>query len=390
MRIGIVGGGIAGLATAIACRRVGHDVTVFEQSRALADVGAGIQMSPNASRLLRAWGVADRLGTLPVRPEAVEQRRWEDGRVLYRMQLADEVESAFGAPYHNVHRADLVSALVATLGAEYVHVAARVTDVKAEGTVHLDDGMTLRFDAVVGADGIHSVVRRCIVGDLPSRFSGHVAYRALVDGDAARRLGWGLIVTAWMGPRAHLVTYYVRGAQLMNIVAIVEDEVWTEESWSAPGDPASLCAAFSEWAPDAGRLLSLVDSTFRWALHDRLPLDSWGTGRATLVGDACHPMLPYVAQGGAMAIEDAAVLAAVLEDCSITDVPAALARYESIRRQRTSDVQAAARSNAVGFHLPDGPDQEKRDAMLATMDDNPATSRLAWIYGHDARELPTT
>jgi salicylate hydroxylase len=389
MRIGIVGAGIGGLSTAAFLVRAGHEVTVFEQASALGEIGAGIQLSPNATRLLARLGVGPALDAVAVRPEAIEQRRWADGTVLSRVELGDVVERAFGAPYLHVHRADLVEVLGTAVPAACVRTARRVTGVDPDGTVVLADATQERFDAVIGADGIHSVVRRALVGDGPATFSGHVAYRALVPGDAVRALGWPALATAWLGPGAHVVHYYLRAGALHNIVAIHEDPTWTTESWTTPGDPEVLRAAFAGWAPAVRDLLALVERTHRWALHDRAPLPVWSRGHVTLLGDACHPMLPYVAQGGAQAVEDAAALAAALDGVAPDAVPGALVRYESTRRERTTAVQTSARANATTFHLPDGEAQERRDAAMArAADPDPRASRVAWLYAHDAAVLP--
>ncbi len=383
MRIAVVGGGIGGLAAAASLRAVGlDDVVVFEQSGTLGEVGAGIQLSPNATRLLLRLGLGDALDAVAVRPTHVEQRRWADGALLATMPLGEGVADAFGAPYLHVHRADLVDLLRTAVPPSCVRLGARVVGATPEGDVTLADGTTERFHAVVGADGIHSAVRGAIGAVDRPRFSGNVAYRGLLPADAVADLGVTHTSSLWMGPDAHLVHYFLRRGDLFNIVAIVADQTWAEESWTAPGDVGALLDAFDGWHPTVRAMLGRLRAVHRWALHDRDPLPAWSAGCVTLLGDACHPMLPYLAQGGAQAIEDAACLAVGLATSS-GDVPAALARYEELRRPRTSRVQGGARQASVTYHLHDGPEQAARDAALAAPLASP-WGRIAWLYGHDA------
>lgn len=336
MHIAIVGGGIGGLAAAGFLHAAGFDdVVVHEQSGALGEVGAGIQLSPNATRLLLRLGLAEALDAVAVRPTQVEQRRWADGTLLTTLPLGDAVAAEFGAPYLHVHRADLIEVLRTAVGAV----------------------------------------------DRP-RFSGNVAYRGLLPADAVADLGLSHTSSLWMGPGAHLVHYFLRRGDLFNIVAIVADQSWTDESWTVPGDVATLVDAFAGWHPTVRAMLERLTVVHRWALHDRDPLERWSAGPVTLLGDACHPMLPYLAQGGAQAIEDAACLAACLA-AGGDDTPDALRRYEQARLPRTSRVQGGARHASVTYHLADGPEQVARDAALAAPLPAP-WARIAWLYGHDA------
>jgi salicylate hydroxylase len=333
---------------------------------------------------LHRLGLDGALDAVAVRPTHVEQRRWADGALLATMPLGDALADVFGAPYLHVHRADLIDVLRTAVPSEWVHVGRRVVRVVDDGArvaLSFDDGTSTDADVVIGADGIRSVVRAAVGAEDRPRFSGNVAYRGLLPAEAVADLPVGHTSSLWMGPRGHLVHYFLRRGALFNVVAIVADQTWTDESWTVPGDPAALAAAFAGWDPLVRTILGRLTTVFRWALHDRDPLPMWTRGRVTLLGDACHPMLPYMAQGGAQAIEDAACLAACLRGGD--DPSSALARYESLRRDRTARVQLGARRNETVYHLPDGPEQQARDAALAEPTLDP-WARVHWLYGHDA------
>jgi salicylate hydroxylase len=237
----------------------------------------------------------------------------------------------------------------------------------------------------VGADGIHSTVQRLLVGEQSPNFTGCIAYRGLIPSERLVELEIPVEAQVWMGPGRHFVHYYVQDRRLLNFVALMEQDTWTRESWTDRGEVADALAAYEGWHPQVRTILDSVDETFVWALFDRAPLDRWSVGRVTLLGDACHPMLPFMAQGSAQAIEDGATLAACL---SVTDdVPAALRRYESARLARTARIQACSAHNKVRFHLPDGPEQQERDAEMATRSTDWSIEAVAWIYGHDAGNL---
>ncbi|MCO1657315.1 FAD-dependent monooxygenase [Pseudonocardia sp. S2-4] len=379
----VVGGGIGGLAAALALSRAGHDVRVFEQARAVSEVGAGIQLAPNATRVLRDLGVLAEIERVAVRPEVFEFRRWDDGRLLSSTPLGAAIEQTYGAPYLHVHRADLVRVLAGAFPAERVAVGRRCV-----GAVRRPDGAEVRFadgsgtaaDVVVGADGIHSAVRASLFGARAARFTGYVAYRGLVPAQRVAGLGLGRRSTVDLGPGAHLVHYFVAAGRLLNVVCVLEESSWTREAWTDPGDPAELRAAFTGWHPTVRGVVEALDHPLKWALFDREPLPEWGAGAVTLVGDACHPMLPYAAQGAGQAVEDAAALAACLTGASAADVPAALARYAELRLPRTTRVQGMSRDNGTRFHLPDGPDQLARDEVMAAAFG--LSPDIDWLYGH--------
>jgi salicylate hydroxylase len=382
--VAVVGGGIGGLAAALALLQAGFDVRVYEQSGAVSQVGAGIQLAPNCTRILHRLGVLPAIEETAFAPTTFEFRRWDDGRLLSRTPLGGGIAATYGAPYLHAHRSDLVAVLAGAVGADRVETGRRCTGVSHDGTaaeVRFADGGTVTAGVIVGADGIHSSVREALYGPEQPRFTGHVAYRGLVPADRLGHLGLEPRCTVRLGPGAHFVHYFVSAGRLHNVVCVVEEDSWTRESWTDSGDPEELRAAFTGWHPAVGGIIDALDRPLKWALFDRPPLPRWSTGPVTLLGDACHPMLPYGAQGAAQAIEDAAVLAACLARAGGREVPAALDRYETIRRGRATRVQEMSRANGQRFHLPDGPDQEARDAVMASSFG--LSPEIDWLYGHD-------
>jgi salicylate hydroxylase len=388
LKIIIIGGGIGGTAAAHALLRAGCDVRVFEQVEAKTEFGAGIQLSPNASRLLQRYGLGDSLKLCGVRPHAIEVRRWQDGSTLSLEELGDTIEQAYGAPYYHIHRADLLSVLSSALPAGVLQTGRRcMKAVPTDGGVRVafEDGSQADGDVLVGADGIHSTVRRTLFGEERPRFSGNIAYRGLAPAARIAHLGVRRNSTNWMGPGGHFVHYYVAGGKFLNFVAVSEQSSWERESWTDRGSIEDARRCYAGWHPQIHAILDAVDETFKWALFDRLPLETWSVGRITLLGDACHPMLPYMAQGAAQSIEDGATLAACLSGCSATDIAPALKRYETLRKPRTASIQEAARGNSITFHLPDGPQQQARDAAMAAQGN--LSPRRAAIFGFDAAAI---
>ena len=384
----IAGGGIAGLAAALCLARRGIESIVFERDPAFAELGAGIQISPNASRVLHHLGLQEALSACAVRPEGVEFRSWRRARLVSHSALGDATLAAYGFPYYHIHRGDLLRVLAEA--AERCGGIALRTRAEVKGFAAAADSVRVAVStasgetahsgvALLGADGIHSTVRERLFGARAPAFTGHVAWRALVP---AERLPAELVrpvATVWWGPRRHFVRYCVRGRSLVNCVCVVEKSGWTGESWTERGELAELRADFAGWHPNVQRLIEAMDADalYKWALFDRPPLPRWGAGRVALLGDACHPMLPFMAQGAATAIEDGAVLAACLANAD--DVAAALERYASLRRQRTAKIQALARRNARIFHL-SGPAAWARD--LAAKRGGERT--MSAVYGYDA------
>jgi salicylate hydroxylase len=384
MRIAIVGAGIAGLTAAAALTRAGVRCEVFEQARQLAEVGAGIQIAPNAARVLNRLGLGRHLDLVGVRPAAIEMRRWDDDSVLRRTELGDRCEEMFGVPYYAVHRADLHRGLLQILPSGTVHLGLRLVGIEErpdEVELRFDDGSRLPFDVVIGADGIHSVVREVLAGDEP-RFSGQSIYRGLVPAERVPFLLTEPKVTLWLGPNRHCVCYPVSGGRQVSFGATTPVDDPRPESWSAQGSVDELRAAYAGWNDRVGQLLAAADAVSQWALHDRDTVDRWSTRRVTIIGDAAHPMLPFLAQGANQAIEDAMVLAVFLRGATgPDDVAGALARYEEVRRARTEEVHGISRRNTSMLHLPDGDEQRKRDEILAATAD---LSSQQWLFGYDA------
>jgi salicylate hydroxylase len=385
LRVAVIGGGIGGLSAALHLLKAGLDVDVYEQAASIGEIGAGIQISPNASRLLIRLGLKPALDAAGVRPLAVHQRRWDDGRTLQRAPVGLEVEATFGAPYYHLHRGDLAELLGAAVPAERLHVGHRLVGLEQKGervVARFENGQTIESDLLVGADGIHSQVRHLAFGPEKPRFTGCVAWRGLVPAERIKHLGIEVASHNWMGPGGHVVHYWVAAGRLMNVVCVVEHGTWTSESWTDKGDVAEVLARYDGWHPIVRSLIEAFPETFIWALHDRLPLPRWSDGRVTLLGDACHPMLPMMAQGAAQSIEDGATLAALLTAMP-GDVPGALARYEVLRKPRATRLQEASAANRTRFHLHDGPEQQKRDEAMATSGDR-SIANIGWLYMHDA------
>jgi salicylate hydroxylase len=393
LSVAVIGGGIGGLAAALSLLRAGLDVHVYERARTLSEVGAGIQVSPNASRILHRLGLADSLAGLGVKPLAWHQRRWDDGRTLLRTPLAEAVEAAFGFPHYQMHRADVLATLVRALPPERLHIGHRFTALVDHGghvEAQFENGTQISVDALVGADGIHSAVRHVLFGPEKPHFTGCVAYRGLVPADRLAHLDLEVTAQVWMGPGKHFVHYYVQNRRLVNFVAIIDRDTWTRESWTDRGEIADALASYQGWHPQVRGILGAVDETFIWALFDRKPMTHWSVGRVTLLGDACHAMLPFMAQGAAQAIEDGATLAACLSQIDARDVPEALRRYEALRLPRTSRVQGLSEANKTRFHLSDGAAQQARDAEMARGATDWSLKAVAWLYGYDAGEPERT
>jgi salicylate hydroxylase len=386
-RVIVVGAGIGGLGLAALLAQQRTDVTVYEQANEIRPVGAGVFFAPNGAKVLRRITGGDPFcGSAGALKTGWEFRRWRDSRVLSAQRLGDECVRLYGEHTYGVHRADLLSVLLAhlpegclTLGAKVVW--AGTSDNAA--VVHFADGSSDTADVVVGADGIHSVVQPAVVDAPGPRFSGLCVHRCLIPADRVPEFARRASHTVWLGPGRHVVHYPVSGGKLINLAAMTPAGDWRTESWSAAGSLSDLAAEFQGWDHRLRELIDSATSTARSALFDRDPLPRWTQYRLALLGDAAHPMLPFLAQGSAQALEDATVLARCLtaSNASFQD---ALARYEGVRLTRASRVQTASRERAGSNHLPDGPAQRARDAAFVAGDPLAASG---WLYGYDANTV---
>jgi salicylate hydroxylase len=384
----IAGAGIGGLTTALAVARHGYRISLLEQAEQLEEVGAGLQLSPNASRVLIELGLGERLAPLVVRPEELRVMNARSGRVLAAAPLGDAAEKRYGAPYWVIHRGDLQAVLLEAAGVHHDITLQLRTKVE-EYAVHAN-GVTVAARAglrpleerglgLIGADGLWSSVRRLLGHRVEPRFARHTAWRALIPAETVRPDSRAPIVNLWLGRNAHVVHYPVRGGRLINVVAILRDD-WREPGWSEPARHEDILARFGAgiWQPSVRELVAATPHWRKWALFDTPALRQWGKGPVTLLGDAAHPMLPYLAQGAAMAIEDAAVLSR-----SIARTPDNLVRamrdYEQQRLARTARAQKAARSNGAVYHM-GGAEAFLRTLALLAMGGRRVLRRYDWVY----------
>ena len=376
LKIGIVGAGIGGLAAANALHQAGHDVVVFEQSRQFLRVGADINLTPNAVRALDGLGadIAQAVRASAARPTHRISRTWDTGEETSRLAMGDEAERKYGAPQLTIHRADLLAALADAFPAERVRFGKRAQSIeaRADGGVAIrftDDSEATQLDVLIGADGIHSVVRNTMFGAESPRFTGVVAFRAVVPTERVKDVPNIQAFTKWWGatPESQIVTFPLNQGRDTFIFATTAQDSWHEESWTTPGSVDELRGFYADFHPDARALLDACDSVLKTALYERDPLTAWSLGPMTLVGDACHPMMPFMAQGAGMAIEDGVVLARNLAGVAApAQVAAALHRYETMRMERASQIQVGSRGNNW---LRSGGNAD-------------------WVYGYDAWSVP--
>jgi salicylate hydroxylase len=382
-RIAVIGGGIGGLTAAVALLQAGFEVDVYEQAPELTEVGGGINMAPNATRVLRRLGLAAGLDREGIRPLTSHQRRWQDGRTLQKAPLNPLCEELYGAPHMTIHRADLLAVIAAGFPAERIHLGHRLVGLADQGDsteAWFENGARISVDVLVGADGIHSAVRAAVFGEEEPAFAGCVAYRGLVPVERIADLKLELGNQSWVGPGGHFVHYFVSRGRLLNFVGWTEHDHWNREDWTDRATVARALAAFGDWHEQVRTIIGAAETCFIWALFDRDPLPRWSVGRTTLLGDACHPMYPFMGQGAAMAIEDGATLAACLVD--VADPARALQHYERLRLLRVTRLQEMSRANKTRFHMRDGPAQEARDAEWAKAGDR-SPDTLRWLYEFD-------
>jgi 2-polyprenyl-6-methoxyphenol hydroxylase-like FAD-dependent oxidoreductase len=372
MNIAVIGAGIGGLAVASLLARGGHEVHIFEQAPRFARIGAGIQMAPNAMKVLRGLGIEDHVRALGFQSEVALSREWNTGEITSELKLGQEVEHRYGAPYIFLHRADLHAALLSVVPTDILHLGMKLVGMdRARGSVALTfaDGTRVAADMVIGADGVHSFVRETLLGPERPRFTGRVAYRTTFD---ASRLGAARVTparTKWWGPDRHMVVYYVTAKldELYFVTSVPESAEWmTPESWSAKGDVDELRKAYSGFHPEVQAVINACPEVYKWALLERDPLPKWWDDAVVLLGDACHPMTPYMAQGAASALEDAAVLTRCLDGVDRDSLPKAFAAYEATRKPRASAIQSASSENTW---------------LRGNTDPT-------WVYGYDAWAAP--
>lgn len=395
IRVGIVGGGIGGIALAGALQQRGIEVKVFERAAALGTVGAGIQMTPNAVKVMRAFGLADKFHRIGFLPHAIVGRNWKTAREAFRTPLKGVCPGLYDADFYHVHRADLYDTLASNVGDGAVGLGRSCVAVRNEGDTAVAgfaDGSEFEADLIVGADGVRSVVRSQIFNEATPQYTGNMCWRAVVPVDKFPLAHVSPDSSVWLGPNGHIVTYYVKGGAGVNIVAIKESKDWVEESWTSPSSPDELVKAYEGWHPNVIKLLEQTrrtDSVFKWGLFDRDPMQTWTRGRITLLGDAAHPMLPFLSQGAAMSIEDAYVLASALAHRG-PDVATALREYEAERLPRTSRVQLESRERGRTYHLPTPWSQFQRDVKYWWKGlFNPHASGLqaSWVYSYNATDF---
>ena len=386
----IAGAGIGGLSASLALARIGWRVTLLERSPVLEEVGAGLQLSPNASTILRDWGILDKLGRNALEPEAIRIRRAKDGAILTHIAL-DDARARWGAPYLTAHRADLQRALMEKV-ADVLAISLR-TNMNVAGFASSPDGVVVAAkhglinlqvegDMLIGADGVRSMIRDrlSLMPDDRPIYSNRTAWRATIPADLVDAAFLVPESNLWLGSKAHLVHYPLRGGDVVNVVAIVEEKFRIEDNrdfWSTLGDAGYLLKYFANWDVRARRLLQAAPEWRKWPLFDRNPLPNWASGRIALLGDAAHPMLPFLAQGAAQAIEDAAALAKSLE--SRDSIEEALQAYSNARRERATKVQSQSRNQATIYHL-SGPAAFIRDMGMKALGPEGMLARYDWLY----------
>ena len=387
-RIAIIGGGIGGLTAAQALTRRGFEVAVYEAAPELKEIGAGVALGPNAMKALRSIGLEEPVRAIGWEAEAHALRNWKNARAI--MHTPNGIQaSRYGAAGSFAHRADLLDALARELPADIVTLGARCVSVDPGGEVasaRFKDGSEIEADVIVGADGIHSVVRTSLFGEDAPRFTGKICYRSVIPVDAVPGGPPPPENVTWLGPHGAIVVYRLRRGELINVVSHYDDESYTHESWIAECDRAEVIERYSGWHESLVRLFSASELWYKWALYDRDPIPQWTRGRATVLGDAAHPMLPYLGQGAGQTMEDGCVLASAIASMP-EDLPGALARYERSRRPRASNVVLAARARGADNHLSSPLAAWKRDLQIAVrkrLGSDQEGRGGGWIWDYDA------
>jgi salicylate hydroxylase len=366
MKAVIVGGGIGGITTALSLKRRGIPFELLERAPELKEIGAGIQLSANCVRILERLGLGEGLKAIGVYPLAHEFRSWASGERILRTPLGKTAEAAFGAPYYHAHRAELLDLLVEALGPEGIHLGHEVVSVaETNGIVSATSnrGLTVKGDVLIGADGIHSFLRKTLFGPDVPKDSGNTAWRGTLPSERLASLSLERISGVWFGPARSFVHYFISAGHTFNWIGIGRSASYSQESWTAQGKVGDALAEFDGWHPQVRTIIQATDRLLKMSLFDREALPEWQRGRMVLLGDACHAMLPFHAQGAAQSIEDAYVLAGCLERLAHEPV-AALAAYVGLRKERAEWVQQYSREAEVMFQLDDPAAVERRDRRL--------------------------
>jgi salicylate hydroxylase len=389
----IAGGGIGGMAAALALLQRGFDVDVFEQAGELREIGAGLQISPNGNRALDSLGVFQDLKALSCPTEGKEVRHWQSGKTWKLFDLGGESIRKYGFPYMTVYRPDLLQVMadcVRRHKPDAIHLGKRLVDLDRRGdTVSLEfaDGSRARGAALIGADGVNSVVRRALFGDDPVRFTGMVAWRALLPMQSLPARMARMVASNWIGPGGHVVHYPLQRGELMNFVGVLEGATWDGPPWTAGATVDECVAAYAGWNDDVLEMIRRAPAILKWAMLVRDFLDAWSVGRATLLGDACHPTLPFLAQGAVMAIEDGVVLARCLE--AYDDIGVALQKYEQARKERTYSMVRGAADNTYRFHNQALADAEGAGAFIdREWRPEAIAARYDWLFTYDVNTAP--
>jgi 2-polyprenyl-6-methoxyphenol hydroxylase-like FAD-dependent oxidoreductase len=383
--IAVVGAGIGGLTLAIALRRYGIRVHIYEQTAELREVGAAVALSANATRFFEQFGLTHQLASHWFEVSALIYRDGRSGSVIGEHQVGAAYRERFGAPYVGIHRADLQAILSAAVGLDRIRLRRRVVDIDDSGaraTLRFDDGSTADADLVIGADGARSFVRRWMLGYDDALYSGCSGFRGVVPIDTVPSLPAPTSLQFWMGPGGHLL-HYPMGKNHINFLLVERHPTpWPRRDWITPATEGEQLRHFADWHPAVVEMITAKPISDRWGLFHRPPLGRWTRGRVTLLGDAAHQLAPHHGQGANQSIEDAVVLAACLGESGSNSLAAALERYEQLRRGRTRKVQYASISAADVLHLPDGESADRRNARLGSLEG--ALRHLGWIHEFDA------
>ena len=389
LKVLVVGGGIGGITSVLALRQRGIDVQLYEQAGAFGQVGAGIQVSSNAARILLKLGLGEALKKVATYPEGRDYRGWDTGERLYYTPLGEKAQAHFGSPYYAAHRAELLEVLLSGLGDHGFRLGSRVerVDQDANGVMlTLANGESAHGDMLIGADGIHSTVRAQLFGEELPRYTGNVAWRGLVPAERVAHLDLGSVVGVWMGPNRSIVQYYVSAGKTFNWIGISRSPQPARESWLAEGKVEDALAEYEGWHPTIRTIIGATPKVLRQALYDREPLADWQVGRIVLIGDAAHPMMPFYAQGGAQSIEDAYVLAGCIAEGQNRPLEA-LRRFVKMRQPRTAWMQDLARREEELYQMNDAAtikarnEEMRSNSKTGTATFPPEQERL---YSYDA------